>query len=185
MGVGEEVEIDVVGPIDVMEGDTFVLCSDGLHGLVKEPELKEIARAPLETAAAEYLRRALERGAPDNVTVIVARAEMADAEEEVADGLDETQPLTPIELPPHDDISTRDTERMMPPLTAEELEAGRVAEQPPPANTEREGASDTPRRGSPVVKWTLVVALVLGAAGAYLYWNQSQAVAPVTSRHMR
>jgi protein phosphatase len=74
MGVGEEVEIDVSGPFPVQEGDVFILCSDGLHGLVKEAELLEIATSlPLEASANEYVRRALDRGAPDNVTVIVAR----------------------------------------------------------------------------------------------------------------
>ncbi len=74
MGVGEDVEIDVSGPLPVQEGDIFILCSDGLHGLVKERELLEIATSlPLESTANEFVRRALERGAPDNVTVIVAR----------------------------------------------------------------------------------------------------------------
>jgi len=74
MGVGEDVEIDISDQLPVQEGDIFVLCRDGLHGLVKEPELLEIATTlPLEAAANEYVRRALDRGAPDNVTVIVAR----------------------------------------------------------------------------------------------------------------
>jgi protein phosphatase len=74
MGVGEDVEIDVSGPLPVQEGDVFILCSDGLHGLLREPEILEIATTlPLEAAANEYVRRALDRGAPDNVTVIVAR----------------------------------------------------------------------------------------------------------------
>lgn len=74
MGVGEEVEIDVSGPFPVQEGDLFILCSDGLHGVVKEGELLEVASSmAIEPAANEFLRRALDRGAPDNVTVIVAR----------------------------------------------------------------------------------------------------------------
>jgi PPM family protein phosphatase len=76
MGVGEEVEIDIRGPIQLREGDTFILCSDGLHGVVKEDEMKQVAAAmPIEQGAEELLRRALDRGAPDNVTVIVARVE--------------------------------------------------------------------------------------------------------------
>lgn len=78
MGVSEQVEIDVRGPFDVVEGDLFILCSDGLHGLVKPDELREIAVLPIREAADEYLKRALERGAPDNVTVIVAKAIRAD-----------------------------------------------------------------------------------------------------------
>jgi serine/threonine protein phosphatase PrpC len=110
MGVGEDVEIDVSGPFPVRENDIFILCSDGLHGLVKEPELMEIATSmPIETAANEFVRRALERGAPDNVTVIVARIARPDeftddtiidrARETtkkvaiVDEPLDETQPL--------------------------------------------------------------------------------------------
>ncbi|HEY8132831.1 MAG TPA: Stp1/IreP family PP2C-type Ser/Thr phosphatase [Thermoanaerobaculia bacterium] len=78
IGVGEEVEIDVRGPMDVQENDTFILCSDGLHGLVKEEEMTRIARLPLPQAANEFVKLALERGAPDNVTVIVARVVRAD-----------------------------------------------------------------------------------------------------------
>ena len=78
IGVGEEVEIDIRGPIELQENDTFVLCSDGLHGLVKENEIKEIAKRPIQQAANEFVALALERGAPDNVTVIVARVVRAD-----------------------------------------------------------------------------------------------------------
>src|SRR5712691_1262656 len=78
IGVGEEVEIDVRGPMDVQEADTFILCSDGLHGLVKEEEMIRISKLPLHQAANEFVKLALERGAPDNVTVIVARVVRAD-----------------------------------------------------------------------------------------------------------
>jgi protein phosphatase len=78
IGVTEEVEIDVRGPMDVQENDVFILCSDGLHGLVKEEEMKRIAALPLQKAADEFVKLALERGAPDNVTVIVARVLPAD-----------------------------------------------------------------------------------------------------------
>ena len=101
MGVGEDVEIDVKGPFDVQKDDVFILCSDGLHGLVKEPELKEIAALPIDEAATEYVKRALERGAPDNVTVIVAKivpvddvgeSTLVDTDETLADHpFDETQ----------------------------------------------------------------------------------------------
>ena len=100
MGVAEDVEIDVQGPFELQEGDTFILCSDGLHGLVKEPELKEIAKLPIEKAADDYVKLALERGAPDNVTVIVARVERGTDEvpalgdETLSDtALDKTQEL--------------------------------------------------------------------------------------------
>jgi protein phosphatase len=78
MGVAEEVEIDVRGPFEIQAGDVFILCSDGLHGVVKENEIKEYASLPLDEAADRYVKLALERGAPDNVTVLVARIVHAD-----------------------------------------------------------------------------------------------------------
>jgi serine/threonine protein phosphatase PrpC len=101
MGVAEDVEIDVRGPFPVEEGDTFILCSDGLHGLVKEDEMREVAQLSIETAADEFLKRALSRGAPDNVTVIVARAVRAEPADEDATliseaPLDETQPIAAV-----------------------------------------------------------------------------------------
>lgn len=82
MGVSEQVEVDVMQPLTMREGDTFVLCSDGLHGLVKEDEILgvlEVAGQEIEVGAQELIRRALSRGAPDNVTVIVARVDGSDA----------------------------------------------------------------------------------------------------------
>src|SRR5450432_3720766 len=85
IGVSEEVDVDVRGPIEVQELDTFVLCSDGLHGLVKPNELKDIVLKAnsIEEAADTMVRLALERGGPDNVTVIVARIERADVDKTV------------------------------------------------------------------------------------------------------
>ena len=83
MGVGEAVEIDVRGPYELQELDTFVLCSDGLHGVVSPNEIKDIVLGKDIAAAADALvSLALERGAPDNVTVIVARLERDDFDDE-------------------------------------------------------------------------------------------------------
>jgi protein phosphatase len=153
MGVAEDVEIDVRGPIELREGDTFILCSDGLHGVVKEEEMKEVAHMPIDAAADEFLRRALSRGAPDNVTVIVARVEVTDGTEPPPEKLDDTQKLEPIDLY---DETVRETQ----PMDA-------VTGEPPPQ------AAAPPKK--PVLKWTLVLVLVLGAAGAWLYWNHQLA----------
>ena len=73
IGVAAEVDIDIRGPIDVRENDVFVLCSDGLHGVVKDDEIRQAAKLPPQQAADHLVNLALERGAPDNVTVIVAK----------------------------------------------------------------------------------------------------------------
>ncbi|MGH7022564.1 MAG: PP2C family protein-serine/threonine phosphatase, partial [Caulobacteraceae bacterium] len=52
-------------------GDVFLLCCDGLHGVVSDAEIGE-ALADLRPAPAcdRLLQAALDRGAPDNVTLI-------------------------------------------------------------------------------------------------------------------
>ena len=82
VGVAEDVEADVRGPIELQEGDVFILCSDGLHGVVKEEEMIGPAKLPIARAAEELVRLTLQRGAPDNVTVIVAKVIRADAPSE-------------------------------------------------------------------------------------------------------
>jgi serine/threonine protein phosphatase PrpC len=111
LGVAEDVEIDVQGPFDLQEGDTFILCSDGLHGLVKELELRDVAKLNIDQAADEFVRLALTRGAPDNVTVIVARVERGKPEDVVEDTkLDETQELDAAQF----DETVRDDEDTAP-----------------------------------------------------------------------
>jgi len=60
--------------VALQEGDTLILCTDGLWSVVGEQELNRIARssAPADTCL-KLVRAALERGGPDNVTVIVLR----------------------------------------------------------------------------------------------------------------
>lgn len=173
MGVAEDVEIDVAGPIELREGDTFILCSDGLHGVVKEEELREVAAMPIDAAADEFLRRALARGAPDNVTVIVARVEPAPPGFE-PEKLDDTIKLEPIDKSLFDE-TVRDTQPLD---VVSDDDVGRAAARP--EETERRAEA----RPTSVLKWTLVLALVLGAAGAWYYWNH-QLTLPVAPRSSR
>ncbi|HUO84267.1 MAG TPA: protein phosphatase 2C domain-containing protein, partial [Thermoanaerobaculia bacterium] len=74
MGVAGDVEVDVSPEMALEPGDLLVLCSDGLYGLVKEKEIGDILSSSrdIDGAADELVQRALDRGAPDNVTVIVS-----------------------------------------------------------------------------------------------------------------
>jgi len=65
--------------LSVDDGDTLLLCSDGLTEPVKDDEIAAVlgrASSPDE-AASDLVHLALERGAPDNVTVVVARYQLA------------------------------------------------------------------------------------------------------------
>ena len=75
MGPHPQVQVDLEGPFPVEDGDVFVLCSDGLSGQVADAEIGVFAGTlPPREAAAALVGLALVRGAPDNITVIVARA---------------------------------------------------------------------------------------------------------------
>jgi PPM family protein phosphatase len=63
--------------VPVRPGDRFLLCSDGLTDYVTDEVIGETLRtqADRESCAAELIRRTLEAGAPDNVSVIVGDVE--------------------------------------------------------------------------------------------------------------
>ncbi len=56
------------------KGDTFLLCSDGITNLVRNEELADLIGMPhLEDAADALLELALQRRAPDNVSLVLVR----------------------------------------------------------------------------------------------------------------
>ncbi len=61
---------------DIAPWDTFLLCSDGLYRELDHAALASaLAADDVEQAADRLLREALEQGARDNVSLVVARAE--------------------------------------------------------------------------------------------------------------
>ena len=76
VGIGPHVRVDA-GRLDtpLTPGDTVLLCSDGLHGVVADDEIAGVATSlPPADACRELIRLANERGGPDNITVVIARA---------------------------------------------------------------------------------------------------------------
>ncbi|HEY7006821.1 MAG TPA: protein phosphatase 2C domain-containing protein [Sphingomicrobium sp.] len=73
VGVAEKVEVDVVNG-EARAGDLFLLASDGLTRVVPDPEIADVLqRAPVDPAADRLIDMVLERGAPDNVSLIIVR----------------------------------------------------------------------------------------------------------------
>jgi len=75
LGSGHEVSPHAPeGPVAIRQGDVLVLCTDGLWSVVAESEISRISQSESSTdACAKLVRTALERGGPDNVTVLVLR----------------------------------------------------------------------------------------------------------------
>lgn len=73
VGVAPDVEVDLTA-LEVEPGDQYLLCSDGLSGVVGDDEIAAVLlqQAP-EDAVRTLVSMANERGGPDNVTVQIAR----------------------------------------------------------------------------------------------------------------
>jgi serine/threonine protein phosphatase PrpC len=73
LGSLPEVEVDIFIE-QVQEGDTLLLCSDGLSGMISDNEIAQIIE---QYTPQECVHRLIERanahGGPDNITVLVAR----------------------------------------------------------------------------------------------------------------
>ena len=74
VGVEASVQCDLFD-LKLTPGCRILLCSDGLTNLLSDKEILEVLKANKEPEAActILLERALERGAPDNVTVFLAQ----------------------------------------------------------------------------------------------------------------
>jgi PPM family protein phosphatase len=74
LGPSPEVRVDIEGPIDVLPGDQFLLCSDGLTGQVDDEEIATLmACLPESMATRVLIDLANLRGGPDNTSVIIVR----------------------------------------------------------------------------------------------------------------
>ena len=80
VGVRREVAPDLA-ELTSSPGDLFVLCSDGLTGLVRDEEIAEAANVgtDLDAICARLVDLANERGGEDNITVVLVRYEKESA----------------------------------------------------------------------------------------------------------
>jgi PPM family protein phosphatase len=76
LGVHEEVEVEVAS-VEVEAGDSYLLCSDGLYGMLPDPDLQALAeRAPdADTAVAWMIDAANQAGGRDNITAMMIQLE--------------------------------------------------------------------------------------------------------------
>jgi len=74
LGMKESVAVDVI-KLQPQENDIFLLCSDGLSGMVPDPKMEEILQTQpdLDQAAESLIDAANAAGGADNVTCILVR----------------------------------------------------------------------------------------------------------------
>jgi PPM family protein phosphatase len=76
LGTSDSVQVDLTF-VELKRGDTLLLCSDGLSGMVRNEEIREVLRTvddPLE-ACKTLTDRANQAGGHDNITVVICKFE--------------------------------------------------------------------------------------------------------------
>jgi protein phosphatase len=180
LGPEPQVEVDV-DVFPARPGDVFLICSDGLTGMIPEPRIKEILGEAdtLERAGRALIASANEAGGRDNITVVMFRlgdADAADAADQRARAVTSEQPAAPAR---EDDgpatavhttadpsaLAVADPAHGVPPREPiDEAAAGRRAAGPPGR-----------RRRRLVPGWTIFALIVLAIVGSG-FWTASRVV---------
>ena len=74
LGCSEYIKVDTYLS-DIQEGDTLIICTDGLTNMLNEDEIKRIVTSTddIDAACDELVRKTNEYGGIDNVTVILIK----------------------------------------------------------------------------------------------------------------
>lgn len=162
LGPESEVEVDTF-TVPARHGDVYMLCSDGLSGMVRDDDIADIIGrgASLAEAARSLIDAANENGGRDNITVVLFRLE-----DDGAEAVDAEATIAGQERAP----STEEIEQAR--ATASRASpSGRAATPAPAASTRPRPAP--PQRGrrrrGRAAAWALVTLLLLAAAGYGLY----------------
>ncbi len=188
LGTQPDVEIDIFREV-LEEGDTLVLCSDGLSGLVNDEDLLHTVDQFVPQESVYHLvERANENGGPDNITAIVARVQDVGVEP-----VNVRQPV-PVGGP---ELSNEDTARLFaPPSIGFNLSTRNgdlpVPGSPFPYNSAPLVSPDSDTAPQPAVQarkqrgrlfyptlvMLVLLILVAGVGGGYyvLHTNQSQTI---------
>jgi serine/threonine protein phosphatase PrpC len=100
VGIQESVQVDTL-LVDMLPGDLYLLCSDGLHGYLADDEVTAVFQAgPLETIPERFVQLANERGGKDNITAVAigVTGDPATAQEEVVEAQSRMDALKKIPL---------------------------------------------------------------------------------------
>ncbi len=132
LGYQPDVTVDLFRwPLQV--GDLVLLSSDGLHGLVTDHELAQIATTePLEQAVDHLVTLANERGGTDNITVVLAQVEELDwVSQPITETLAVDTETEEREYITNPNVTRQITDRLIPPASAPVASPAPVVAAPP------------------------------------------------------
>jgi protein phosphatase len=90
---------------DPKQGDVYVLCSDGLSGMVSDDDMRQIIGSTndVRDACRRLIQRANERGGEDNITAVLIKIEQQDevvkTDPEPKEAAKEPEKVAPEETP--------------------------------------------------------------------------------------
>ncbi len=104
LGAEDAVEVDMK-TIEVEEGTSFLLCSDGITRHIPDNELQTLlaGNADMNAVCAELKRRCYERGAEDNLTAVLIR--VGEFQQAANMNIDDEQTLAGTHSPAADTVS--------------------------------------------------------------------------------
>jgi serine/threonine protein phosphatase PrpC len=184
IGLGPTVKADIEA-ISLEEGDTVLLCTDGLNTEIADAEIARVlAYAPGAQEACDWLiKEALENGGRDNITVVAMRygdfaplpwTEPGPRPWEEEEEEDDTDPLADWRKQPERFDEDREGDWSAP----QDNRGPRYRE-----DASRDRRQKRPKLGAPAA--ALIAILLLAAlgegVGLYLLWRQHKSPAVVTS----
>jgi len=116
LGMQEHVSVDLQGD-DATVGDCYVLCSDGLSGMIEDAEILEIvSKSPsVEEACRKLIALANEHGGEDNITAVLIRIEADPSTGSPKVSLSDTLPTTLTAPTPQGDAKPDEAHADTPP----------------------------------------------------------------------
>ncbi|WP_199779951.1 Stp1/IreP family PP2C-type Ser/Thr phosphatase [Streptomyces sp. LaPpAH-108] len=200
LGSGDHVEPDL-SVREVRAGDRYLICSDGLSGVVSHQTMEETLasyQGPQETVQ-ELIQLALRGGGPDNITVIVADVLDLDTGDTLAGQLSDTPVVVGAvaenQLHQHDNGIMQTPAGRASHLGRQGRGQGGGGEYGGPgsgADYDGDGYTDDdfvkPRKGRRWLKRTFYSALALAVIGGGVYggyrWTQTQYYVGINGKHV-
>ena len=128
LGTSDTVQVDLTH-VELRRGDTLMLCSDGLSGMIRNDEIREILRSvddPLESCKV-LTDRANQAGGHDNITVVVAKFEGEGLDDVTQDDIDRLR-YEKYQLPQR---AADRTETLPEPRRVKDLDTAKISIRPP------------------------------------------------------
>ncbi len=161
-------------PFDVMEGDTVIVCSDGLSKMIEDPAIAKIIQEEpnTEEAVRQLVAAALKNGGKDNVTVVAVKV----------GPLPEPLPVTDLKVAFPSDFGHTKTDSNPTPQTPIDVNANAVTRMTEYKTPLAPISMDQPlppqkRKGMPLLLIVIIFLVVagLGGAGLGLYFKAKEA----------